>query len=285
MRTMEGIKAVFENFVRKAQEKAAQRELPSHLEDDGLMHCDICRAPIQCRVNIFEEERIMPCICDCEKAERARIEEEKRKAEIMENIRKLRSSGFDSSEMQRWRFEADDGKQPDATRVSKNYVKNFDKLKPMGKGLLFCGTVGTGKSFQAACIANALIDQNIPVLMTRITRIVNDLQNSFAGRNEYIDRLNRYDLLILDDLEAERNTEYVNEITFEVIDGRYRSGKPLIITTNLTHGEMLSEQDIKKMRVYSRILERCYPYEIKGLDRRKASHVSDFAEMKKLLEG
>ena len=282
---MEGIKGVVENFVKLTQNKAAQRELPSHLENDGLMYCDICGAPIQCRVKLFDEERVLPCTCDCEKAERERLEEEKRKADIMENVRKLRISGFDSSEMQKWRFETDDGKQAEATKVSKNYVKNFDKLKSMGKGLLLCGNVGTGKSFQAACIANALIDQNVPVLMTRIARIVNDLQNSLAGRNEYFDKLNRYDLLILDDLEAERNTEYVNEITFEVIDGRYRSGKPLIITTNVTHSEMLSEQDIKKRRVYSRILERCYPFEVKGHDRRKASHVSDFAEMKKLLEG
>lgn len=187
--------------------------------------------------------------------------------------------------MWKWTFDADDGKQSNTTKLSRNYVKNFEKLRSMGKGLLLCGDVGTGKTFQAACIANALIDQQIPVKMTSIARIVNDLQGSFTGRNEYIDRLCRYELLILDDLETERNTEFVNEVTFEVIDGQYRAGKPLIITTNLTRKDMISAPDITKKRIYSRILEKCYPVEVKGNDRRKISLASDYAEMKKLLEG
>ena len=89
----------------------------------------------------------------------------------------------------------------------------------------------------------------------------------------------------LDDLETERNTEFVNEVTFEVIDGQYRAGKPLIITTNLTRKDMISAPDITKKRIYSRILEKCYPVEVNGNDRRKISLASDYAEMKKLLEG
>lgn len=277
-------KALF-GFIDKAVEKAKKRTLPSHLEDDGLLYCDICGVPIQCRQEILGKEMILPCICKCEKAENDRKKEEERQAEIANNIIRLRAACFDSAEMRKWRFDADDGKQEETSKISKNFVKNFDKLNADGRGLLFFGDVGTGKTFQAACIANGLIDLNLSVRMTTIARIVNDLQGSLSGRNEYIDKLCRYELLILDDLDAERNTEFVNEVIFEVVDGRYQSGKPLIVTTNLTRKEMLMAQDKNKKRIYSRILERCYPVNVSGIDRRKASLASDFAEMKKLLEG
>ena len=73
-----------------------------------------------------------------------------------------------------------------------------------------------------------------PVHMTNFALILNDLAASFEGRNEYISRLCRYPLLILDDFGMERGTEYGLEQVFNVIDSRYRSGKPLIVTTNLT---------------------------------------------------
>lgn len=69
--------------------------------------------------------------------------------------------------------------------------------------------------------------------MTNFALILNDLAASFEGRNEYISRLCRYPLLILDDFGMERGTEYGLEQVFNVIDSRYRSGKPLIVTTTL----------------------------------------------------
>ena len=78
------------------------------------------------------------------------------------------------------------------------------------------------------------MEKEIPVHMTNFALILNDLAASFEGRNEYISRLCRYPLLILDDFGMERGTEYGLEQVFNVIDSRYRSGKPLIVTTNLT---------------------------------------------------
>ena len=75
------------------------------------------------------------------------------------------------------------------------------------------------------------MEKEIPVRMTNFALILNDLAASFEGRNEYISRLCRYPLLILDDFGMERGTEYGLEQVFNVIDSRYRSGKPLIVTT------------------------------------------------------
>ena len=65
--------------------------------------------------------------------------------------------------------------------------------------------------------------------MTNFALILNDLAASFEGRNEYISRLFRYPLLIIDDFGMERGTEYGLEQFYNVIDSRYRSKKPLIV--------------------------------------------------------
>ena len=64
-------------------------------------------------------------------------------------------------------------------------------------GLLLWGGVGTGKSFLAGCIANALMEQEVPVRMTNFARILNELTGSLSGRNDVVDKLCRYPLLII----------------------------------------------------------------------------------------
>ena len=74
--------------------------------------------------------------------------------------------------------------------------------------------------------------------MTNFARILNELNNSFSGRNEVVDKLCRYPLLIIDDFGMERGTEYALEQIYNIVDSRYRSRKPLIVTTNLTLDEI-----------------------------------------------
>ena len=95
--------------------------------------------------------------------------------------------------------------------------------------------------------------------MTNFALILNDLAATFEGKNEYISNLCRYPLLILDDFGMERGTEYGLEQVYNVIDSRYRSGKPLIVTTNLTLTELQNPQDTPHARIYDRLLEMCAP--------------------------
>ena len=99
-------------------------------------------------------------------------------------------------------------------------------------GLLLWGGVGTGKSFLAGCIANALMEQEVPVRMTNFARILNELNSSFSGCNDIVDKLCRYPLLIIDDFGMERGTKYALEQIYSIVDSRYRSRKPLIVTTD-----------------------------------------------------
>ena len=75
----------------------------------------------------------------------------------------------------------------------------------------------------------------------------------------------------------------MNEIVTNIIDNRLRIRKPLIITTNLTKEALLYTDDLSKQRVYSRLLEMCHPYEVKGSDRRKKHLKSDYSSIEKIL--
>ena len=150
-------------------------------------------------------------------------------------------------------------------------------------GLLLWGSVGTGKSFLAGCIANALMEREVPVRMTNFARIMNELNSSFSGRNDIVDKLCRYPLLIIDDFGMERGTEYALEQVYNIVDSRYRSQKPLIVTTNLTLDEIRHPQDTAHARIYDRILEMCVPISCIGASLRKENAQKKLEYMKMLI--
>ena len=143
--------------------------------------------------------------------------------------------------------------------------------------------VGNGKSYLAGCIANALMEKEVPVYMTNFAVILGDLSPGFTGRNEYISRLCRYPLLIIDDFGMERGTDYGLEQVFHVIDTRYRSNKPLIATTNRPLDELKKPTDTAHSRIYDRLLSMCVPIRFTGVNFRQETAKRKMETMKKLL--
>ena len=252
-------------------------------EDDGLLYCGKCGTRKQTRVEILGRVRTPFCLCKCEVEKRDREEAERQRIKYAARLKEMRRVGFPDDEMQNWTFDKDDGANEHVTNVARKYVENFDVMRDAGKGLLFYGTVGTGKTFAAACIANALIDKGFPCLVTNFARLINTIQGMYDGKQEYIDGLNRFALLVIDDLATEADTEYRNEIVFNIIDSRYRAGLPLIVTTNLTAQELKQSADIRKQRIYSRLFESCMPLEVKGVERRRDKLKDDYKTYSEML--
>ena len=251
-----------------------------YIGEDGLLHCSKCHHKTETLIKhpFTGEERKVRCVCKC----RTEMDEFKDRQKQEELERKKRIC-FAESNMFNWTFENDDGKNEKISNAMKNYVKNFTEFKKDGKGLLLYGTVGTGKTYFAACIANALIDEGYSVLMTNFARLTNSIQGTFEGKNEFIDSLQRYTLLIIDDLGAERKSDFMQEQVFAIIDARYRSSLPMIITSNLTAEEIKKPQEVGYSRIYDRILERCFPVAVTGESRRRQEVKDSYFDIKEKL--
>jgi DNA replication protein DnaC len=272
---------IIEGLAKAAARNAKGRE--GDYVKDGLLYCGKCNTPKQCEVE-FGGRIIKPyCMCKCEVEEEEREKEESRVRERMQRVDRMRRTGFPDSEMREWTFANDDGKDAKTMAAMRRYVEKFPQMLENGTGLMLYGNVGSGKSFAAACIANALIESGTPCLMTNFQRIVNQLSNGFSGKQEYIDSLQNFDLLIIDDFATERKTEYMTEQVTEVIDARYRSKLPLIVTTNITPRDFMAADGIGEQRIYSRIMDMCVPIAFNGQDRRRSDYASRTAAAKEIL--
>lgn len=232
-----------------------------HLEKDGLYHCDSCgEAREYLLTSGHLAGRKVRCICKCIAEQMNSDEKRAREREKQRN--RERCFGNCVSEMTGWTFANDDQKNKSLTTACKSYAEDFEERYRKGEGLLLYGDVGSGKSYMAACIANAVLDMGKSVLMSNFSELINRMEGSYADKQAFIDNLNSYSLIVIDDLGIERNTEYMQEQVYNIINTRYRVRKPMIITTNLTMKEMLNPDNLGRLRIYDRLLERNFPIEV-----------------------
>mgnify|MGYP001028766625 FL=1 len=263
--------------------------IPENTDDyygkDGLLHCGKCHTPKEAffakGIALMGKNK-HPIECSCQRTEREKQETLISQQKHNDLVRRLKAEGFSDPSMLDWTFENDNGRSPQMHHAHR-YVEQWQTMRTENIGLLFWGGVGTGKSFLAGCIANALMEQEVPVHMTNFAHILNEMNNSFSGRNEVVDRLCRYPLLIIDDFGMERSTEYALEQIYNIVDSRYRSRKPLIVTTNLTSDEIRRPQDTAHARIYDRLLEMCVPISCIGVSFRKEIAQEKLERLKELI--
>ena len=264
--------------------KPAPLREDEYLGEDGLIYCSKCRTARQKRIEVSGRMIEPRCMCACQTAAYEQMEQERKHREFLDMVERNRSVGLTDPVLRKHTFENDLGYNPLQMGMAKQYVKNWEEFRKTSTGLLLWGNVGTGKSYIAGCIANALLDKGVPVMMTNFARLLNRLTDMYAGdRNAYIDSFNSFPLLIIDDLGVERNSEFAREQVFSVIDSRYRSQLPLIVTTNLTPEQMRNPEDIARARIYDRVLERCTPIRIDSQNIRKQNKMDNLKKSKRLL--
>lgn len=256
-----------------------------HIGEDGLVYCGKCGSRKQLRVKFGDKTHVVRCVCKCESKE---LEEKKRQEEYEEQMRRinrLKEASMMDKKYREVTFDKYEVREENKKvfEMVKKYADRFQDMYKKNQGLLLYGPVGTGKSFTAACIGNYLLNNAKPVIMTSFVKILQDVWEN-DREAEYITILNSASLLIVDDLGTERETDYALEKVYNIIDSRVRANKPMIITSNLELNDMMECEDIRRKRIYDRILECCYPMYVGGKSFRMMKAAQRFDEMKDFLE-
>ena len=257
------ITEIFSDLAAKAETENPQNE-GDYIGEDGLLYCGKCHTPKQQKViEAFSElfdGGVMNCLCKC--GEEKRDLEEKKNHEKQEQIKRelykfeRRDSCFSDEFYKSMSFGADKSLSPTAVKAAHYYVDNFERLSAENMGLMFLGNVGTGKTFAACCIANALIDKGYQAWVITTGDLIRKAGNFNTGEETFL-KIRDVDLLIVDDFGTQSNSEYNLGLLFDIIDKRYKAKKPLIITSNLTANDLKSTDNTQLKRIYSRVIEMC----------------------------
>jgi len=141
-------------------------------------------------------------------------------------------------------------RNPTATKAIRNYINNFPKHLEKGEGLYFFGQApGTGKTTAACIIGNEFIlantfaaRQRCQVLFVNCSELMERLRKAINftddGLAEYLHLIDTVPLLILDDIGAERPSDWVRERFYNIINRRYNNLRPIIFTSNLSLDEL-----------------------------------------------
>lgn len=228
---------------------------------DGYLHCGKCKQRKEFRIPF--NGHMVPSLCACGKAERAREEREAQRRQALARVSELASYSLIDKRFRESTFDKaiETPDNAEAFRIARKYCENWPLMLERNVGLIFYGPPGTGKTFLSACIANELMRQTVPVLATSLVKLGNVDAESLE---EILHRMRSAELVILDDFGAERGTEYMKERIFSVIDSRYGNKKPLIVTSNLDLAKMGESTDIGTMRVYERIRAMCKVVNLRG---------------------
>jgi DNA replication protein DnaC len=158
-----------------------------------------------------------------------------------------------------------------AVKEVREFVDDLDTRLDEGRGLWLFGDTGTGKTTLAMLISKAALESgrtvaiySLPKLLARIRRTY----DSEPGGDSYLsffERLTSVDLLHIDDLGAEKRSDWVLEQLYALINERYETQRSVLITTNLPHPEL--EEQIGP-RTVSRLTQICDEVEVRGDDRR-----------------
>jgi len=277
--------SIFEQVLSHLAGRAEKKD--GDYYEGELLYCGKCNTPREMKITLGNlPEQIVGISCKCMEEEYQKEREiektAKRRESIEESIRDLADIG--AARMPKASFEKCDGSNKEIQTRMMNYAKNFDKVYDKNIGLILFGNTGTGKTFFAECIADALIKKGRFAMLSSVNSLVDAMTANYNGnRARILKYIKNVDLLILDDLGTERDTSFMNQYVFEIIDERYASNRPVIITSNLDFNESQDIGSVDRKRIMDRLGGSCIAIEVKGASRRKTIMQDKMKDIKEIL--
>jgi DNA replication protein DnaC len=156
-------------------------------------------------------------------------------------------------------------------QVVRRFVRQIDENLDAGRGLWFYGSVGTGKTTLAMLVSRAALDGGRSVAIYSLPRLLAEIRATFETESQgsyvdFLDRLTAVDLLHVDDVGAERTSDWVLEQLYAIVNARYEDERSVIITTNLERDALVEQI---KERTVSRLEEMCTLVPLYGEDARR----------------
>lgn len=231
--------------------------------------CSKCGEPLYKDINILGSMRRVPKMCKCmkeayeqERIKQANIDKQINIQRLIKNS--LMDGKFKSSTFENWNHEKGNKQMYE---LGLRYANKFLEAKKEGLGLMIYGEPGNGKTYLVSAIANKLIESQIPVICVNIEGLLSRIRETYSkwgkeAEGDVIRGLQNADLLVIDDLGTEQINEWSQAKIYNIIDGRYRQGLPLVITSNLDikagqKNGLLAER--YGYRTEDRIFEMCTP--------------------------
>ena len=168
-------------------------------EENGILLCGKCHQPKRGWFDLgeFGGMRLVPIACACEAQKSAREREDFELQQFMAGVEADQDRfRVTDNAYRNMTFDKDDRRNVAISDTCLRYVDHWPEMRQNNMGILFYGSVGTGKTFYGCSIANALLAKKIRATVTNFPRLLNLLQSA-KERQEFIDHLQGSLLLAL----------------------------------------------------------------------------------------
>jgi DNA replication protein DnaC len=159
--------------------------------------------------------------------------------------------------------------EPAIVAATRRFAGSIEEHLEAGRGLWFMGPPGTGKTTLAMLVSQAALKAGRSVAIYSLPRLLNEIRDTHRAERSHVDlldRLTEVDLLHIDDIGAQRSTDWVLEELYSIVNGRYEDERSMVVTTNILDRDELCEQITA--RTVSRLTEMCDELPLLGHDHR-----------------